>query len=556
MKKNLLLLLLLFFSTHIFSQPVLTYSTLINSGLTNPVDVVPVNDGTGRIFIVEQGGIIKLYSNTYTLLNSDFLTISTNIAIGGEQGLLSLAFHPNYATNRYFFVYYTNAAGGVNIDRFQTLLADPNQADASTRTNIMTIDKPIPFTNHNGGKLNFGAGGHLFFGLGDCGSSGDPRNFAQRGDSLWGKMVRINVDNFTTPPYYTVPADNPYVGSGTILNEIFSFGLRNPFRWSFDRLNGDLWLADVGQNAKEEVNTLTAAAFNGANFGWRCYEGLSPYNTTGCLAPTNYISPVFEYGHNSSTGGFSITGGYVYRGSVYPAMYGYYICADYISGNVWVINATSYAATQQSTQLANIAGFGELPNGELLALSRNGILYAVSSSTVLPLKLVQWDGYAYNSYNMLNWQTADETNVKQFEVEYSTDGVTFKNAGNIVAKNTTYAVYTFRHDIQAGLHYYRLKMINTDGSLKYSNIITLKSSRPENDRFIYQYNGNSRLIWMNTPANEKVNFQLFNVNGQPVLQKENYLNNSIIDLQQLPAGVYIGKIIMTNKTVSEKIIVN
>jgi hypothetical protein len=322
-------------------------------------------------------------------------------------------------------------------------------------------------------------------------------------------------------------------------------------------LNGDVWIADVGQGAKEEVNTLTPAAFNGANFGWHCYEGLSPYNTSGCLPAASYVSPIFDYTHNNTTGGFSITGGYVYRGSVYPAMYGYYMCADYVSGNVWVINAVTHVATQQSSTLANIAAFGELPNGELLALSRDGnTLYSVGTSTVLPLHLIQWDGSAYSNYNLLSWQTADEINLKSFEVEYSSDAVTFKTAGNVNAKNTTFAVYTFRHDMQAGLLYYRLKMINTDGSFKYSNIITLKNNRTANDKMIYSYNGNSKLIWLNTPPAEKVNFRLYNLNGQAVLQIDRYSNNSIIDLQQLPAGLYIGKIISADKTVSEKIIVN
>jgi glucose/arabinose dehydrogenase len=322
-------ILLLSFS-NVYSQPLLSFSSIVNTGLSNPVDVVAANDGTNRIFIVQQGGIIKVYNNNFILL-----TLSGNFSAGGEQGLLSLAFHPDYENNRYFFVYYTNGAGGVNIDRFQTSSTNPNQADANTRTNILSVAKPVVYGNHNGGKLNFGADGNLYAGLGDSGSGGDPGNLAQNGNSLWGKMIRINVDNFSTPPFYTIPANNPFIADPNVLDEIFSLGLRNPWRWSFDKVTGNIWIADVGQNAKEEVNNLTLAQANGANYGWRCYEGLSAYNTAGCLPQNNYTFPIFDYPHNNTNGGFSITGGIVYRGTQYPALYGYYMCADYVSGNVW-----------------------------------------------------------------------------------------------------------------------------------------------------------------------------------------------------------------------------
>jgi glucose/arabinose dehydrogenase len=537
------------------SQPVASFTAVINSGLTNPVDIVTANDGTNRIFIAEQGGTIKVYDNNFNLLNNNFLTISGNFTTGGERGLLSLAFHPEFENNRYFFVYYTNSAGGINIDRFQTLNNNPNQADAATQTNIMTIVKPVAFGNHNGGKLNFGADGNLYFALGDGGGTGDPRNFAQRGDSLWGKMVRINVDNFTTAPFYSVPADNPFVTDPNVLDEVFALGLRNPWRWSFDKLNGNVWIADVGQSAREEVSVLAPAEARAANYGWRCYEGFIPYNTTGCLPAGNYKPPIFDYPHNNVTGGFSITGGYVYRGSLYPAMYGYYICADYISGNVWVINAATFATSIQTGVLSNISAFGELENGELVALSRNGVLYRVFTNTILSLKLTDFTGYAAVNYKQLSWQTADEKEVLQFEVEYSSDGTTFKKAGTVTAKNEHRAVYTFRHYFQGNTVFYRLKMLHQNGDIEYSKVITIKNKRTEYEPVIYFYNGNSRIIWLNTPSNEKTSFQLFNLNGQTVMQIENYLNNDIIDLQKMPAGLYIGKIITGDKTVSEKILI-
>jgi glucose/arabinose dehydrogenase len=236
--------------------PQVFFASVINSGISSPVDVVNAGDGSNRIFIVQRGGTIKVYDAAFNLLNANFLTLSGNFTTGGERGLLSLAFHPDYENNRYFFVYYTNGAGGVNIDRFQTDALNPNQAVVGSRTNIMSIAKPTAFTNHNGGKLQFGADGNLYFALGDSGSSGDPANLAQNGNSLWGKMIRINVDNFTTSPFYTIPTTNPFTSDPNVRDEIFNIGLRNPWRWSFDRLNNDMWIADVGQGAWEEVNHM------------------------------------------------------------------------------------------------------------------------------------------------------------------------------------------------------------------------------------------------------------------------------------------------------------
>jgi hypothetical protein len=229
--------------------------------------------------------------------------------------------------------------------------------------------------------------------------------------------------------------------------------------------------------------------------------------------------------------------------------------AEYVSNNMWVMNATSIAVTQQQTQLAHVAAFGELEDGEIVALSRDGILYHVSTSTVLPLRLLSFAGYANNNYSQLNWQTASEINVKHFEVEYSADGVTFKNAGIVVAKNQPSSAYSFRHYLQNGTTYYRLKMVNENGVTEYSNIIPVKNVTGNKEPLIYNYNGNPRMIWLNVPQTEKVAFQLFTVNGQVVYQNNNYQNNSIINLQKIPPGVYIGKIITNENTASEKIIV-
>jgi glucose/arabinose dehydrogenase len=557
MNKSTLIIFILttFFFLNSYSQPIVSFSQITGLSLTNPLDVVTANDGTNRIFIAERAGVIKLYSSSYALLNSNFLTINTNFTSGGERGLLSVAFHPDYENNRYFFVYYTNGTGGVNIDRFQTLATNPNQADATTRTNILTIPKPVVYSNHNGGKLNFGADGNLYVGLGDSGSFNDPGNLAQNGNSLWGKMLRINVDNFTTAPFYTIPATNPFVSDANVLDEIFSLGLRNPWRWSFDKLTGNIWIADVGQDAKEEVNKLTVAQASGANYGWKCYEGLDLYLNAGCLPQNNYTAPIFDYPHNPSNGGYSITGGMVYRGTVFPAFYGYYICSDYVTGNVWVINASNNAVAFQSNVLTSISSFGELENGEMLALTLNGGLYRVTTSSVVSLKLLNWFGNSYENYNQLQWQTTEEKEVKNFEVEYSIDGNTFLTAGIITAKNELRSAYMFKHLSQNTQIYYRLKTTQINGSVEYSKIISLKKDASKKEQYIFNYNNNGRLIWLNILANERASFQLYDFNGQNILNVENYSNNKIIDLQKLATGIYIGKIILKDKMVTEKIVI-
>jgi glucose/arabinose dehydrogenase len=372
------------FKSPVFAQtpPVLIYSPVV-SGLSSAVDVVNAQDGTNRLFVLRQSGTVRIVSGG-VLLPGIFLDIADSISTGGERGLLSIAFHPDFENNRYFFVYYTNTAGDIRITRFQTQFGDPDVADESSGVVLMTIPHPT-FGNHNGGKLNFGPDGNLYFATGDGGSGGDPNNNAQNGNSLLGKMIRINVDNFTTPPYYTIPLDNPYVDDPLVRDEIFAIGLRNPWRWSFDRLNNDVWIADVGQGTWEEINNRTFATSGGINYGWRCYEGNAAYNTTGCLPPANYISPIFVYPHIFATGGFSVTGGHVYRAAEFPAMYGYYICADYVSGNTWLIKSNGVGGWNSSIQSGlpgSISGFGEAENGDMYAVSLSGTLYTCYPATI------------------------------------------------------------------------------------------------------------------------------------------------------------------------------
>jgi glucose/arabinose dehydrogenase len=361
-------------------QPVITYNSVI-TGLNQPVDFVNAGDGTNRIFIAEQGGTVKVYNSSYTLLGT-FLTV-TGINTGGEEGLLSIAFHPNYETNGFFWVYYTNNSGNLEVSRYKVSTANPNVADALSKQVVITIPHPVQ-SNHNGAKLNFGSDGYLYFATGDGGGGGDPSNNAQNGNVLLGKMLRINVSTGTVAPFYTIPTDNPYVTNPNVLDEIWALGLRNPFRWSFDRTTNAMWIGDVGQGEREEINYRAAGSTGGINYGWRCYEGNLPFNTTGCQAQSNYVFPVYDY-QNPNPGSASVTGGYVYRGSTYTAMQGYYFAADVYSGNLYKINTAGFTTTVQTGLPTLVAGFGETENGELFAVSLNGNAYSLRTNFPTPV---------------------------------------------------------------------------------------------------------------------------------------------------------------------------
>jgi glucose/arabinose dehydrogenase len=466
------------------AQPVLNYTSTV-TGLDFPVDVIGAPEGNGHLFIVQQNGIVKYYNGTTT---STFIDLSGLVTFSDERGLLSMAFHPGFngTTNRYFFVYYTTTAASittVRIARYQTQIGNPDVGDPSAPDQVIAIAKPSGQTNHNGGKLNFGIDGMLYFGTGDGGSGNDPFNNAQDGTTLLGKMLRIDI-NGTALGFYSIPSDNPYAsGADGIRDEIWALGLRNPFRWSFDPVTNAVWIGDVGQDQQEEVDVRTPSPTTGnVNYGWRCYEGnlQPPPGITACSPlPSNYVAPIFTYPHNSTTGGFAITGGYVYRGSAYPNLYGYYVFADYVSGNVWVMTQAG-VVTQQTTDLANVAGFGEDNNHELYALSRGGsagagILYRVGANFALPQSLISFTVRNMGDYNELRWSTAYEQNADKYIIEFSADGINYTVAGEVPAVNTqSEHGYIYRHSIvDTRKRFYRLKMFDLDGSFHYSSVITI-----------------------------------------------------------------------------------
>jgi len=351
-----------------FPDPAAYEWAQVISGLDLPVDIQNAGDGTGRIFIVEKHGQILILQNNQ-LLPQPFLDIRSEVkSRGTEQGLLGLAFHPHFAQNGLFFVYYIDLNGNSVVARFQVSSNDPNLADPTSEVDLLHVSQP--YANHNGGCLAFDPDGNLYIGLGDGGSEGDPLRTSQNLQILLGKLLRINIDYGSS---YTIPADNPFARGGG-LPEIWAYGLRNPWRFSFDRLTGNLYIADVGQDEWEEVDFVHAGNPGGMNFGWSFYEGMHPYQDQPPVNAT-FTWSVAKYSHSE---GCSLTGGYVYRGSALPEWQGVYFYGDYCSGTVWGLIQTG-TDTWQSKSLfssgAKITTFGVDEGGEIyLADYRSGAL--------------------------------------------------------------------------------------------------------------------------------------------------------------------------------------
>ena len=348
-------------------------------GLDAPLFLTsPPGDPT-RAFVVEQGGRIRIIRND-ALLPTPFLDISSRIASGGERGLLGLAFHPQYATNGRFVVYYTNTAGDIRIASYK-VSANPEVADPASEQLLLAVPHPS-FSNHNGGMVTFGPDGRLYAGIGDGGSGGDPNGNGQNRNTLLAKLVRLDVN---AAGQASVPSDNPFVGQSGMRPEIWSYGLRNPWRFSFDRLTGDLYIGDVGQNAREEIDVSRGPSNmgRGLDFGWNIMEGTSCFSPSSGCNRTGLTLPVLDYGHGD---GCSVTGGYVYRGSLVPALRGMYFYGDYCSGWVrsfvlsggQVAQRLDWAALRPGGQ---ITSFGEDAAGELYIIVASGSVFRIEAGS-------------------------------------------------------------------------------------------------------------------------------------------------------------------------------
>jgi glucose/arabinose dehydrogenase len=340
-----------------------------------------VSAGDSRLFVLDQSGIINILNSDGAKNPVPFLNITSKVNFGGEMGLLGLAFHPNYQQNGYFFVYYIDKNQNSVISRFSVSQSDPNLAN-STETIFLTF--PQPYTNHNGGDIAFGSDGFLYICSGDGGSGGDPQDYGQNLNTFLGKILRIDVNTPANSLNYSIPSTNPFIdGTGPMKDEIWSWGWRNPWRFSFDKLTGDMWIGDVGQGLYEEIDMEPVNSAGGKNYGWRCYEGNHVYNSTNCPAASTLTFPVHEYPHSE---GCSVTGGFVYRGSNNPQLYGRYLYADFCSRKIWSLknvngNWVNELLYQESNNTVRFSTFGQNNNGELFIGDINGRLFQICDAS-------------------------------------------------------------------------------------------------------------------------------------------------------------------------------
>lgn len=558
MKYVITLLMLLPFAVHAqynfeVAFPNLTFSSAL--------DLQNAGDSSNRLFAVERSGIIKVFPNQSNVsATKTFLNITDRVTSGGETGLLGLAFHPDYETNGYFYVNYTAPSPlRTVISRFQVSSTNPDSADKNSELILLSYNQP--FSNHNGGCVAFGPDGNLYIAAGDGGSGGDPQNNAQNITNLLGKIIRIDVDNPQPPLNYGIPADNPFIDSTNvnIRKEIYAWGLRNTWRFSFDPVTGWLWAGDVGQGDWEEVDIIQ----NGKNYGWRCYEGNHPYNLSGCNGI--YENPIWEYSHSL---GFSISGGYVYRGENVPELYGKYICGDYISARVWAIDYDGInpaTSTQITTAPGSITSFGVDENKELYLVSFNGKIYKFIP-TVVPVELLSFNASVVDGKVLLQWYTSTETNNAGFKIERSTNGSDYEEIFFVGGNGTTTNrnVYSYLDEsVRSGVYYYRLKQIDYDGSFEYLNVAAVDLGMPGG--FLLEQNypnpfNPKTIINYQISKEGLVTLKLYDVLGNEIKtlindQKSSGNYSVELDASELPSGIYYFQLVAGSYSSTKKLIV-
>lgn len=344
-----------------------------NLSFSSPLDLQAPNDGTDRIFVAEKGGLIKVFDNNPAASSTEiFLDLSSNLSTSSEQGLIGFAFHPDYVSNGFVYVCYNPSANVSYISRFSVSSGNPDLVDAGSEVVILEI--PQPETNHNGGQLAFGPDGYLYISSGDGGGGGDPSNNSQNRSNLLGNILRIDVDNTSGQQNYAIPADNPYIGETNIREEIFAYGLRNPWRMSFDSQTEDLWTGDVGQGEMEEIDVIVS----GGNYGWKLFEGTSCFS--GDCDETGLVAPIFEYNHDN--GDRSVTGGIVYRGQEVSALKGKYVYGDFVSGRLWALETDGSDNELIVDSSLSVSAFGVDTNQELYVVDFGGSIYKFRESPI------------------------------------------------------------------------------------------------------------------------------------------------------------------------------
>ncbi len=462
--------LVLFFSVSTFAQftleeafPNLSFSSALY--LTHP------GDGSNRLFVLERSGRVKVFDNSPSVSSvKTYLDITDRVASGGEMGLLGLAFHPDYESTGYFYVNYTaNNPRRTIISRFQ-VTSNPDSADKNSEYELFNFLQP--YGNHNGGWIGFReTDGYLYIGTGDGGSGGDPENNGQKLTTMLGKILRIDVNNQDPGLNYAIPPDNPFVDStGNIVKEIYAWGLRNPWRCSFDPANDFFWVADVGQNAWEEIDIVN----KGKNYGWRCYEGTHAYNLAGCNYP-EYINPIWEYDHPT---GFSITGGYVYRGQNVPELNGKYIYGDYVTRLIWAITYDGINPPVNElllTAVGDITSFGIDKNNELYITSFNGKIYkftptgSLNSPSNLNAEASITLGIPPIIIADLTW-TDNSNDENGFVIERKTGSGVFQIIDSVSANQELYTDWNLADSVE---YSYRIAAFNSNSYSGYSNETTI-----------------------------------------------------------------------------------
>jgi hypothetical protein len=520
------------------------------TGLDSPIGIV--NAGDSRLFVIEQRGHVEILDEDGSLQETPFLDLSDVVSQSGfETGLLGLAFHPGYSENGFFYVNYTRQTDGATVvARFTVSPDNPSQADRESEVRLLTVAQP--FGNHNGGQLLFGPDGYLYIALGDGGSGGDPQDNGQDLTKLLGKLLRIdvNADNDST---YLIPPDNPFVNDSLALDEIWAYGLRNPWRNSFDRHTGDLWIADVGQNEFEEVNFQPAGSNGGENYGWRCYEANIPFNTTDCADDTNYVFPVFDYPHEGQGCSGSVTGGYVYRGALYSGMFGTYISADFCTGNVYIVNQASgeFEGMQAGNFGENeVAAFGEDQFGELyVALQNSGEIHkVVETGECNPVAVIMEEDSAivippdsslrvrafYNPALSYQWFRNDEpiAGEVQHELEISEEG--------------NYTVQVTNPENECTTISDPLTVTETATSVALTKLNRVK---------IFPNPASGILHVEGLPSGGKSRIGLFDSKGTSVYKTTGDDNSILIPVNRFPAGMYHLRIIHDAEVLQEKILI-
>ena len=439
---------------------------LIANGFDKPISIKHGFDN--KLFVVEQKGVIKILNANGTVNNTPFLDINSKVTdAGGERGLLGLAFHPNYTANGYFYVNYINNSGNTVIARYSR--SSETTANPNSELILLTINQPA--SNHNGGDMSFGPDGYLYIASGDGGGSGDPNNYAQNLNTLLGKMLRIDVDNNSNGNNYAIPSNNPYLNdnNASTLPEIWAYGLRNPWRFSFDKTTGDLWIADVGQGVYEEINRMPYTT-SAVNYGWRCYEGANhPYNTNGCPPESTTTRPIAEYSH-SGNGAFkcSITGGYRYRGLQYPNFSGLYFFADYCSDEIGILTPNGSNWIMSFPKQYSNKGwstFGEDHNGELyIAGIESGEVFKIidTSLGVNHTNMLQVSIYPNPTKDILNFNTSLLKNPLKSIIIYDIHGKQILQESTI---NTPVSTVNLNH-IANGMYFVEIADLNGNKETK------------------------------------------------------------------------------------------